>query len=241
MEIAVNSMEAIVLAGGLGTRLRSVVSDVPKCMAPVAGHPFLYYILQYLQKNKVTHVVLALGYKHEIVTDWLKKQDFGMDYSFSIEELPLGTGGAIRQALACIKEQTALVLNGDTFFGVNLQDFRACHLQSHKPVSLALKPMEDFDRYGNVEVTTGGLITAFHEKGHCDKGYINGGIYCMEKDTDLFLGCPGKSSFETDILQQKVRQGVLNGYISDGYFIDIGIPEDFEKANQHFLHHPEVM
>lgn len=227
-------MEAIILAGGLGTRLRSVVSDVPKCMAPVAGRPFLYYLFQYLKKNKVTHIVLSLGYKHEVVTHWLKDQDFEMDFSFSIENTPLGTGGAIRKALTCIKGSTALVLNGDTFFEVDLEDFYTCHQRTHLPISLALKPMENFERYGNVELGTDGIIRTFHEKEHCDKGYINGGIYCVNKEERLFQGCPEKFSFETEVLQQKVQQRLLNGFISDGYFIDIGIPEDYEKANRDF-------
>lgn len=226
--------EAIILAGGLGTRLRSVVSDVPKCMAPVTGRPFLYYIFQYLQKYSVDHIVLSLGYKHEAVTEWVKQQGFSFKISFSIEESPLGTGGAIRKALACVAGEEALVLNGDTFFKVELDEFSAFHRQSHLPITLALKPMEDFDRYGNVEVTPGGVISAFHEKRHCKKGYINGGIYGVNKDEGLFQGYPEKFSFETDMLQQKVGLELLNGFISEGYFIDIGIPEDYEKANRDF-------
>lgn len=226
--------EAIILAGGLGTRLRSVVSDVPKCMAPVAGHPFLYYIFQYLRQYEITHVVLSLGYKHEIVTDWVRQQGFGSGVTFSIEESPLGTGGAIRKALTYIQGKEALVLNGDTFFEVDLDRFYAFHLQSQLPVSLALKPMEKFERYGNVELDADGVIRAFHEKKYCDKGYINGGVYWVNKDKTLFQGCPERFSFEADILQQKVQQGLLNGFVSEGYFIDIGIPEDYEKSNHDF-------
>ena len=227
--------EAIVLAGGLGTRLRSVVNDVPKCMAPVAGRPFLYYILQYLQKHGVDRVVLSLGYKYEVVTDWVGRQrDFHGEVAFSIEDSPLGTGGAIRKALACVEREDVLVLNGDTFFDVDLERFRVFHRQSGLPVSLALKPMERFERYGNVEMGAGGKIEAFHEKKYCDKGYINGGVYMVNRDEKLFCGCPEKFSFETDILQQKVQSGCLNGFVSEGYFIDIGIPEDYEKANNDF-------
>ncbi len=228
--------EAIVLAGGLGTRLRSVVSDVPKCMAPVAGRPFLYYILQYLRKYEVTHVVLSLGYKHEVVTDWVRRQQgICAEVTFSIEDSPLGTGGAIRKALTYVEGRDTLVLNGDTFFNVELDKFRAVHRQSGLPVSLALKPMEKFERYGNVELGTDGIVSAFHEKGYCEKGYINGGVYMVNKEEGLFQKCPEKFSFETDILQQRVHLRLLNGFISEGYFIDIGIPEDYEKANRDFL------
>lgn len=228
-------MEAIILAGGLGTRLRTVVREVPKCMAPVAGHPFLRHVLRYLQENEVSHVVLALGYKHETVSAWVERQDFDMDFSFSVEDVPLGTGGALRKALAHIKGTTSFVLNGDTFFRVALKNFYLCHCRSRLPVTLALKPMQKFRRYGNVEIGPGGVIRTFHEKGYCDSGYINGGVYCVDKDEELFAGCAEAFSFERELLQRKVQQGIFNGFVSDSYFIDIGIPEDYEKANRDFL------
>lgn len=227
--------EAIILAGGLGTRLRAVVNDVPKCMAPVAGHPFLYYLLQHLQKYGIRHVILSLGYRHEVVTDWVKcLQGLRTEIDFSVEDSPLGTGGAIRKALTLVEGEDTLVLNGDTFFDVELNRFLICHRQSGLPLSLALKPMEKFERYGNVSLGTNGIIEAFHEKRYCDRGYINGGVYIINKHEKLFRGCPEKFSFETHILQQKVHEGCLNGFVSDGYFIDIGIPEDYERANRDF-------
>lgn len=225
-------MEAIVLAGGLGTRLRSVVQDVPKCMAPVAGRPFLYYLLHYLEKYQVDHVVLALGYKHEVVLDWLQDQVFKMEISWVIEEEPLGTGGAIFKACSSLREKQVLVLNGDTIFNIDLLSFYRMSEKVGKAILLALKPMVDFDRYGNVELGEENLVISFHEKRYCEKGYINGGIYMLNLASGLFDGCDKKFSFETDILQRRVHEGIIEGCISDGYFIDIGIPEDYERANR---------
>ena len=122
-------MEAIILAGGLGTRLRSVVSDLPKCMAPVAEHPFLHYLLEYLSKENITHVILSLGYKHELVEAWIALYQWPLRISYSIEEEPLGTGGAVKLALGLATEEEVFILNGDTFFAVNLKDFRQFHQQ----------------------------------------------------------------------------------------------------------------
>lgn len=148
-------MEVIILAGGLGTRLRSVVSEVPKCMAPVAGKPFLWYLLKYLTRYDVSKVILSVGYLRGVIFDWVEemKDDFPFHFDYAIEEEPLGTGGGIRLALNKATTSDVVVLNGDTYFDVNLEELMKNHRLYSSAVTLALKPMCDFDRYGRVVLT----------------------------------------------------------------------------------------
>ncbi|MDR0429447.1 MAG: nucleotidyltransferase family protein [Tannerellaceae bacterium] len=228
-------MEAIVLAGGMGTRLQSVVSDVPKCMAPVAGKPFLYYILATLENAGFEHIILSLGYKHEMIEDWLDTLSFSMRVSFVVEREPLGTGGAVRYALSQAEEEDVFILNGDTFLGVNYTGMLTLHQQTNALATLALKQMESFDRYGIVE-TDGAShrIIRFLEKQYCESGWINGGTYLIKKNT--LITFDEKFSLEKDFFEKEVAKSVLSGFLSDGYFIDIGIPEDYAQAQVDFKH-----
>lgn len=230
-------MEVIILAGGLGTRLRSVVSEVPKCMAPVAGKPFLYYILKYLTKYPISRVILSVGYLREIIFDWVKEhnEEFPFDFDYTIEEEPLGTGGGIKLALSKTNEPNVIILNGDTFFDVDLNALCQCHYNSNKNITLALKLMRNFNRYGTVTFDSmSGTIFSFNEKKYCDKGLINGGVYVVNRNAPLFKGLPEKFSFETAVLEPQCAAKNLQGIVQDGYFIDIGIPEDYQKANIEF-------
>jgi D-glycero-alpha-D-manno-heptose 1-phosphate guanylyltransferase len=228
-------MDVIILAGGLGTRLRSAVGDLPKCMAPVCNRPFLYYILLYLSGYKtIRRIILSLGYRHEIIVNRIERlQEFEFEYVFSIEDTPLGTGGAIKKALECTTSDTTLILNGDTMFKIDLDHFARRHSQYGARLSVALKPMKNFDRYGNVETNEQSLITTFEEKKHCVEGHINGGIYLLS-GKEWMKGRPEKFSFETEVLQQQVKHGNIYGFIYDDYFIDIGIPEDYARAQDEF-------
>ena len=227
-------MEAIILAGGLGTRLRDVVPELPKCMAPVAGRPFLYYLLNYLENKGFAHVILSLGYKHELIEDWISNNSWPFSISLSIENEPLGTGGALKQALVHTKERRVLIMNGDTFFDVNLEAFYNSHHQRKAEISVALKPMMDFDRYGNVETNESGKIMVFQEKQSCKTGQINGGLYLINRDSSLINVGKEKFSFETDVLQKQAGISDIYGFNSSGYFIDIGIPEDYSRAKIDF-------
>lgn len=229
-------LDAIILAGGLGTRLRSVVQDLPKCMAPVGGHPFLYYLLEYLKKQGVRRVILSLGYLHETVEEWIAKTPAlsGFKFVYSVESEPLGTGGAVKQALAQATGNEVLILNGDTLFDANIEALVAAHRQRGAALSMALKPMEHFDRYGTVTTDGEGRITAFHEKRFCTQGTINGGVYILQTHNSLFDGMPARFSFETEILEKQVGKGNLFGFPDNGYFIDIGIPSDYAKAETDF-------
>lgn len=228
-------MEAIILAGGLGTRLRSVVNEVPKCMAPICNKPFLHYQLQYLSRFKdISHVVLSVGYLKEIIFEWISRHDFPFDISYAIEETPLGTGGGIKHALTKLRDDETFILNGDTFFDVNLQQLHQTGAGGKQAITIALKEMNDFNRYGTVILDKDGIIEKFNEKKPCGKGLINGGIYYLNLKNISLSEFPDKGSFERDVLEKNVSNKILRGYISNGYFIDIGIPEDYKKANDDF-------
>ena len=226
--------ECIVLAGGLGTRLRGTVDDVPKCMAPVAGRPFLHYIFEWLAGRGFSRVVLSLGYLHGTVEAWVASRTWPFETVRSVEQAPLGTGGAIALAAERIRERHVFVLNGDTFFDADPDALRSAHERTGAAVTLALKPMRNFERYGAVEIDDEGRIRSFREKRYRPKGLVNGGMYLLDRESRLFEGLGGRFSFETDVLQARVNDTVLGGYVSDGYFIDIGIPEDYVRANADF-------
>lgn len=230
-------MEVIILAGGLGTRLRSVVADVPKCMAPVAGKPFLWYLLKYLTKYPVNRVILSVGYLREVIFDWVKEHEheFSFKFDYAIEEEPLGTGGGIKLALSKANDPFVIILNGDTFFDVDLDSLYQCHNNSEKNITLALKLMKNFNRYGTVNLdSTSKTIISFNEKQYCAEGLINGGVYIIDRNAPIFEGLPDKFSFETAVLEPQCTVHNLQGIVQDGYFIDIGIPEDYDKANNEF-------
>jgi D-glycero-alpha-D-manno-heptose 1-phosphate guanylyltransferase len=225
-------MEVIILAGGLGTRLRSVVSEVPKCMAPVAGKPFLWYLLEGLRRFYVDRVILSVGYLREVIEKWVAEHssEYPFEFCFAVEKQPLGTGGGIKLAASLAKGSEVIVLNGDTWYDADLERLMEFRRECGKPIAVALKPMHDFDRYGRVELAPDGTVTAFREKQHCADGLINGGVYALDRDSGIFGGLPEKFSFEKDILEPQCAAGNLCGLVQDGYFIDIGIPEDYSRA-----------
>ena len=223
-------MECIILAGGLGTRLRNTIGDYPKCMAAVNERPFLHYIFQYLQQQKCERVILSLGYKHEIITSWLQKESPSFQTDFVIETEPLGTGGGIQLALQKTNDDNVAVLNGDTFFNIDLNQLFTFHHEKNAAASLALKPMTQFERYGAVRVNENDLILSFEEKRFQEKGLINGGVYVLNKNSFFEKKLPVKFSFEKDYLEAFVSEKKFYGQKNDGYFIDIGIPEDYGKA-----------
>lgn len=230
--------QAIILAGGLGTRLRSVVPELPKCMATVAGRPFLFYVINYLRIQGIEKFIFSLGYKHEIIEDYLKDQFSTLQYECSIEEEPLGTGGAIQ--LACLKatEKNVIVANGDTLFKINGKDLFSFHIEQEADCTLALKPMKHFDRYGVVELNEKNVVADFKEKQFYETGLINGGLYVLNVENFLAKKFPAKFSFEKDYLEQYYQQGKIYGLIQDNYFIDIGIPEDYERAQKELKQPP---
>lgn len=226
-------MEVIILAGGQGTRLRSVVQDIPKCLAPVAGRPFLGYMLDYLSAYPVDHVVFSVGYLKEQVMSYVQAHSWPFSYDFAVEDTPLGTGGGIRLALEKCHGERVFVFNGDTFFPLPLDA-----VPFAGPVTVALKPMKAFSRYGAVTVIPSGrsessvshTITAFREKAYCEEGLINAGVYAIDRTKLHLEALPARFSFEKDVLEPLAAARELQGWPVESYFIDIGIPEDYDKA-----------
>lgn len=221
--------EAVILAGGLGTRLKNVVDDLPKSLAPVAGQPFLSYILESLLKASFTRVVLAAGYKHQAIIERYGDDYKGMNIEYSVEDEPLGTGGALFKASALISARYFFVFNGDTFFNTDIAGFENFFNKGKCDMAVSLKPMKDFKRYGSVTLE-GERILSFNEKKYCSEGLINGGIYIIDNKWLKRISPGEKFSFEKDVMETRVRIDRINGYISDTYFIDIGIPEDYARA-----------
>ena len=225
-------MEAIILAGGFGTRLAQVVKDVPKPMAPVAGKPFLQYVADDLINQGVDQLVFAVCYKKECIMDYFGRKYRSTDVIYSVEAAPLLTGGAIRQALSLCRENRVFVVNGDTFFHVDLQALRRFSERSEKLITIAVREMWDFSRYGKVEVNENKEVTAFFEKQFCEHGYINGGIYDLQRIS--LNDCPLKFSMEDELFPSLLQSGQIGAFASDGLFIDIGIPEDYWRAQELF-------
>ena len=230
--LPLNGTAGIILAGGFGTRLRSAVPDLPKVMAPVAGRPFLSYVIDTLRMQGISRLVFSLGYKAELIEQYLKENYPTLDYSTVIEDEPLGTGGGIRLALQKIKEKNVLIVNGDTLFRVDVAEMFAQHKAKGAECTLALKPMKNFDRYGAVQIDEEDRIRSFQEKKQYDEGLINGGVYLLNKEKFFRRSFPHRFSFEKDYLEAFCGEGVFFSSVQDGYFIDIGIPEDYEKAQQ---------
>lgn len=222
--------EAIVLAGGLGTRLRSEVPDLPKCMAPVAGKPFLAYVIDYFQRQGIKRFIFSLGYMHEHIERYLDQEFPKLNRKYVVETEPLGTGGAIRLASSHAATRHLLVLNGDTLFKVDMKELSLLHFSKKAHCTLALKPMQQFDRYGVVELNDNGSVKSFREKQFYESGMINGGVYTLNVESLLSKPFPEKFSFEKDYLEKEYTNGQLYGIAQPGYFIDIGIPEDFQRA-----------
>lgn len=227
--------EAIILSGGLGTRLQEVAPDLPKPMAPVAGRPFLAYLFDYLKHFNFWHVVLSVGYKHKVIQDYFGHEHIGIHISYTLEEEPLGTGGGMRLAMSKVRGHDMFVLNGDTFFDVDLASMWHEHQQSGAMVSIALRKLFKPGRYGTVVLDERKRITAFKEKeSRVRRGWINGGIYIIADDLFNQFDLTSKFSFEKDIMEKELQRVNIGGYPSDGYFIDIGIPEDYQRANREF-------
>ncbi len=223
-------MEAIILAGGLGTRLRTAVSELPKAMAPIHGRPFLEILFDFLIKNGVDRLILSVGYKSEAIKDHFGNKYRDVELVYSLEETQLGTGGAVALAMAFVQGEHVIVANGDSFFLADFDGLIKSHLKSRADISLSLKPMKNFSRYGTVILDGENRIKAFEEKRDVSEGIINGGLYVFNTASFMALNMSGKFSLERDVFENKVDQLYLNGFITDGYFIDIGIPADFQKA-----------
>lgn len=229
METIHHNTPAIILAGGFGTRLSTVVKDVPKPMAPVNGKPFLHYLFKELHHQGIRNAVLSVGHLKEVIQDYFQDSYLNICIQYAVEQEPLGTGGGIKHAFNLVDED-AYVLNGDTFFDIELSRLK----NNSADISIALKPMFQFDRYGTVELNDANRVIAFNEKKPCEHGLINGGIYYFRKSLFDRIETERKFSFEKDILEKHLNDLTIRGNVFDNYFIDIGIPEDYAKAQKDF-------
>lgn len=226
---------AIILAGGFGTRLKSVVSEVPKPLAPINGRPFLAYLLDELEDQGIREAILAVGYKGQLVQEALGDSHGEISLSYSFEPEPLGTGGAIALALNLHNSEEAVwIINGDTFFNCDLLAVAKTHINNTADVTLALCHMDVADRYGLVEIDENHFITRFREKTPNASGLINAGIYLLEPDALYNFDFEPRFSLEKDFFEAHLMDMRVLGSPQPGYFVDIGIPEDYEKAKGYF-------
>lgn len=222
---------AVILAGGLGTRLREVVADRPKVLAEVNGRPFLACLLDRLVDAGIRKVVLCTGYMAEQVSETFGISYRGIELLFSKEDKPLGTGGALRQALPLITSDPVLVMNGDSFCDADLGLFAHQHKSGAAQVSLVLTHVDDVARYGAVDVNGMGCVVSFKEKGsQSGAGMINAGIYLLTRQVIESISPGIPVSLERDVFPRLIENG-LYAFSQQSRFIDIGIPSDYHAAS----------
>lgn len=225
-------MDALILAGGKGTRLRSVVSDRPKVMADVNGRPYLTYLFDQLIQAGIQRVILGTGYMADYIENEFGDQYNNLSIAYSVETEPLGTGGAIRHALTHVQSDNLLVMNGDSYCDVSLKHFIKAH---HSLASIVLVHRPNTARYGQVTFDHDANVTQFIEKnGQARPGWINAGIYLMHRDLIENLPADTAISIEKEVFPDWVEQGILKGYFTQGKFIDIGLPESYAEASEFF-------
>lgn len=230
---AARAREAIVLAGGFGTRLASVVPDVCKPMAPVAGEPFLRRVLDQLDAAGFSRVIIADGYRRELIENYFLGTYRGLEVDYSPEDTPLLTGGAVRRALGMCSRPEVFVLNGDTWLDVDFSEMEVeLAARPGAKCVIASKRMRDFDRYGTLDVGPDGTIRAFREKAPRADGLINGGTYLLRRGA--LIDEPEVFSLENDWFTCVVADGALASVEARGGFIDIGVPRDYDRAQTLF-------
>jgi D-glycero-alpha-D-manno-heptose 1-phosphate guanylyltransferase len=225
-------LAAVVLAGGRGTRLQAAVADRPKPLAPVAGRPFLTYLLDQIADTDIPRVVLSIGYLADQFESVISSRYRGMEIIFAEEEQPLGTGGAIQFAGALADADQLLVMNGDSYCDAGLAEYVEWHRGGQHDVSLLLAKVADASRYGTVQFDSQHRITAFLEKRlESVGGYINAGVYLLRRG--MLEEIPaGPSSIERDVFPAWISRWTVKGWVCDGAFIDIGIPSDYERSHE---------
>ena len=219
-------MEAVILAGGKGTRLRSVINYIPKPMAPIEEKPFLEYLLKFLEKNGITRVVISVGYKWEYIQKYFANRYNNIELVYSIDNEFYETGGALKNALSKVISDEVYIIHGDTYFDIDLSHMV---LTKDSMICLSLKHMIKFNRYGCVEQDKRGYVKRFTEKKYQEEGYINGGIYLLKTNIFNNFNVNKKFSFEK-FMEKNLKSLKITTHIFNNYFIDIGIPKDYEKA-----------
>ena len=233
-----SQVTAVILAGGLGTRLRKIVSDRPKVMAEINGKPFLYYLLNQLAEAGIERVVISTGYMSQTIEETIGSLYRSLHIDYSREAKPLGTAGALKLAGQVDGTNYYLVMNGDSFTEVDLVSLMVVHKNFNSNITIIIKAVEDSSRYGKIQINDNNNIIKFTEKGNCSgRGFINTGVYMM--NTSVLLEIPGKlpCSLEHDFFPKMLGKGIY-GYETKEKFIDIGTPESFAKAKAFFERKP---
>jgi len=221
-------MPCLILVGGLGTRLRPVLDDLPKPMATVAGKPFLEYLIRWLRQAGIQRVVLCTGYRSEQIRQHFQSGDaFGLQIAYSVEQEPQGTWGAIRQACQFVTARDFLVLNGDSWLQIDLSQLVDFHVRRGGIATIAAVEVTDSSRFGIVDVDSSDRITAFQEKRGSGNALVNGGVYVFSRDA-LAMVPAAASSLEKEVFPMLLPHGVFAMPVH-GYFVDIGLPEEYQK------------
>lgn len=224
-------MEAIILAGGLGRRLKSVISDMPKPMAPIGQRPFLDILLSNLSKKGITRVVLSVGYRADIIMSYFGDKKFGIEIVYTVEDKPLGTGGAIKKSLQYCNGDHVFIFNGDTFTDIDLNRVESLWFEVNgSPIIVGVQVNNSY-RYGLMQIEKGCII-GFNEKGKIGPGIINAGCYLIGRDLFKNMEKIDAFSFEVDFLLDDIHKRDYILYLNDEIFIDIGIPEDYKLAHK---------
>jgi NDP-sugar pyrophosphorylase family protein len=219
----------LILVGGLGTRLRPVISDIPKPMAPISGKPFLEYLIQWIAGSGLRRLVLCTGYRAEVITKYFGRgEQWGVDITYSLESEPLGTWGAVRQAMNNLAAEHFVVLNGDSFLQIELKTLVDFHLSKQALATLALIEVGEVSRFGSVRAASDDRITEFREKGGAGPALINGGVYCLSRRL-LMVADEAAHSLERDVFPALIGRG-LYGMRVQGEFFDIGVPEEYSRV-----------
>lgn len=227
-------IEILILVGGQGTRLRSVIKEMPKPMAPINGIPFLEIQLRQIAKQGFTNIRLLTGYQSEKIQDFFSKHPINASINYTIENSPLGTGGAVLNGIKKSSFKEFIILNGDTYFGFDLLNYTRVSREnlSQGFYTINLKYMKDSIRYGFVELGDNDLVKNFNEKpSQKSSGYINAGVYFLDRSV-LSHSDQEKFSIETELFPKLSSMNLLKGHRDQGTFIDIGIPEDYYRAQK---------
>jgi D-glycero-alpha-D-manno-heptose 1-phosphate guanylyltransferase len=229
-------MEAILLAGGLGTRLHEVTGDCyPKSLAKVNDRPFLHYVVKYLQSMGVTRFVFAVSHHAQMIVDDIADNFPTLDVDYSYEVEPLGTGGAIKQALEKTLSEQVIVVNSDSFMEFSLAEFCQFTSEKNAMLSMVCTQVDDVNRFGAADIAEDGRLNKFFEKGGSGSGYINSGIYLLNKCHPLLASLSGRFSFENEVLA--CSDYPVFAMKNKGLFFDIGTPDDYEGAQNLVANH----
>lgn len=230
-------MKAIILAGGFGTRLKSAIgADIPKPMAPVAGEPFLAHYLRYLRAQGVREALISVHHLRGVIMDYFGDAFEGVRVRYAVEETPLGTGGALKYALSVLApEGPVLALNGDSFVEADFAGMLAAHAAGGAALTVGLREMPDCSRYGEVMFDDARRITGFAYPGRAQGGWISTGTYVLSPDIFSRAALPESFSFEADFQRPGVGRVAMFAWPARGYFIDIGVPDDYARAQSELI------